>query len=247
MQTPATDQPKAWLHVEAGTAAQPALVRWGVFYPAGSDRGGRNGTIYQSYALRTAGGLVLVDPARPTAALEADLRAILQGMGGRPLASVLTNDMHERDAYLGRQEYGVPVWAPAAGQGEYVGQPDRLYGEGDRLPGGLRAVKIEGPFPGDTCLLAEAADGTRALFTGDAIMGPRDPEDPRPAPAQPGPTPGLRLHGVGSHRRGAQDMATFKASLRRLLDEPFDLLCPAHGLPIHDAPKAALERLLQQG
>jgi glyoxylase-like metal-dependent hydrolase (beta-lactamase superfamily II) len=163
-------------------------------------------------------------------------------MGGRPVASVLTNDMHERAAYEARREYGTPVWAPAAGVPDYEGRPDHLFEDGATLPGGLRAVKVEGPFPGDTALRWQAPDGTRVLFTGDMVLGAADPEDPRTD--RPRSAPGLYLHGVSSHPRGSQDMAAFKASLRRLLDEDFDLVCPAHGVPYRGHAREALASLL---
>jgi glyoxylase-like metal-dependent hydrolase (beta-lactamase superfamily II) len=234
---------QAWVTIETGTPAQPQLVRWSIWYPPGTDRGGRRGTVYESYLLRVPGGSVLIDPARPPADAEGQLRAIAEATGGVPLASILTNDMHERDAYSVRREVGVPVWAPSAGQGEYEGTPDRFYGDGDRLPGGLLAIKINGPFPGDTALLGQAPDGTRLLFTADMVLGQRSEHDPREGVGRD--EPGLYLHGVGSHPRGSQDMAAFKASLRRLLEHDFDVVCPAHGRPYRDNPKAALAKLLE--
>ncbi len=235
-------QIEAWVNVEIGTPAQPQLVRWSIWYPPGSDRGGKRGTVYESYLLRVSGGFVLIDPARPPSSAEGHLRAIAEATGGAPLGSILTNDMHERDAYSVRREFGVLVWAPMAGQGDYEGTPDRFYADGDRLPGGLTAIKIDGPFPGDTALLGQTPDGTRVLFTADMVLGQRNEHDQREGLGRD--EPGLYLHGIGSHPRGSQDMAVFKTSLRRLLEHDFDIVCPAHGRPFRDTPKAALERLL---
>lgn len=232
---------QTWIAVEVGTETRPVLVRWAVFYPRDGDM--TRGSIYVSYALATDQGPVVVDPCRPAAHADQALRDHVRAMGGAPIASVLTNDMHERDAYELRREYRAPVWAPAAGVPDYEGTPDRLFDGGAMLPGSLRAVKIDGPFPGDTCLLWRAPDGTCVLFTGDMVMGGSFDEDPRiDAPRR---EPSLYLHGVNSHPRGSKDMAAFKASLRTLLDEPFDLVCPAHGRPFGDNPKVALARLLE--
>ncbi len=232
---------RTWIAVEVGTEARPELVRWATFYPR--DEAKTRGSIYVSYALATHQGLVVIDPCRPAAHADQALRERLRAMGGVPIASLLTNDMHERDAYELRHADRVPVWAPAAGVPDYDGTPDRLFEDGAVLPGGLRAIKIEGPFPGDTCLQGTAPGGTCVLFTGDMVMGGSFDEDPRVDVTRR--EPGLYLHGVNAHPRGSKDMDAFKASMRRLLDQAFDLVCPAHGRPYGDDPKAALARLLE--
>ncbi|HEU5316521.1 MAG TPA: hypothetical protein VFX49_10450 [Chloroflexota bacterium] len=234
---------RSWHDVVLGTASAPLLLRWSVWYPPGSPQGGRRGTIYESYALKTRSGVVLVDPARPDSATEDRLRGLIDGMGGTPLASVLTNDMHERDAYYVRSTYDVPVWAPESGKPDYEGTPSRFYDDGQRLPGDLLAIKVEGPFPGDTCLLAEAPDGTRILFTGDMALGQRNEHDVRPGLGRD--EPGLYLHGVNSHPRGSTDMAAFKRSLARVLEHDFTVVAPAHGRPFKEDPRAALRALTE--
>ena len=235
---------RSWHDVVLGSAHAPQLLRWTVWYPPGHDRGGRRGTLYESYALKTRAGVVLVDPARPDAATEARVRDLIEAMGGTPVATILSNDMHERDAYYVRSEYGVPVWAPVRGKAEFEGQPNHLYDDGDRLPGGLLALSVEGPFPGDTALLGETSDGTSVLFTADMIMGQRNENDVRPGLGRD--EPGLYVHGVNSHPRGSTDLAAFKRSLRRVLEHEFVVIAPAHGRPYKESAKAALQRLLDQ-
>ena len=233
---------RGWHDVVLGSESAPQLLRWTVWYPPGHDRGGRRGTLYESYALKTRAGVVLVDPARPDPATEARVREVIDGMGGTPIATILSSDMHERDAYYVRSEFGVPVWAPVRGQGDYLGEPNHLYDDGDRLPGGLLALPVTGPFPGDTALLGETADGTSVLFTADMVMGQRNENDVRPGLGRD--EPGLYLHGVNSHPRGSTDMAAFKRSLRRVLEHDFVVIAPAHGRPFKDNPKAVLLQLL---
>ena len=233
---------RGWHEVVLGSAATPQLLRWSVWYPPGSDQGGKRGTFYEAYALKTRSGVVLIDPAWPDAATEARVRDLIEAMGGTPVATIVSSDMHERDAYYVRSEFGVPVWAPRRGQAEYEGTPDRLYVDGERLPGGLLAVSVEGPFPADTALFAEAVDGTKVLFPADMVMGQRNEYDVRPGLGRD--EPGLYLYGVNSHPRGSTDMAAFKRSLRRVLEHDFDVVAPAHGRPFKDNPKSALEKLL---
>ena len=42
---------RGWHNIVLGSATAPLLVRWSVWYPPGSDRGGNRGTIYEAYAL----------------------------------------------------------------------------------------------------------------------------------------------------------------------------------------------------
>ena len=141
--------------VVLGTEEKPALVRWTTWWDSPGS--------WDSYALITADGPVLIDPETLTVDGEERLLALL---GTTPKATVLTNDMHERGAYEYREKWGAPVHAPAYGT-LYDGAPDQLYRNGDTLPGGLRAYKLEGgAFPGDTVLRWEAPDGTRVLVHG---------------------------------------------------------------------------------
>jgi glyoxylase-like metal-dependent hydrolase (beta-lactamase superfamily II) len=217
-----------------GTEDQPALVRWSTWWNRPSN--------FDSYALLTAAGPVLVDPVEPAP----DMADALWGrLGSRPVAAVLTNDMHERDAYAIRQRWDVPVWAPAAGLrergGVFDGLPDHLYEDGASLPGGLRAIKVAGKFAGDTMLLWSSPTGQRVLFTGDAINGQVNPENPLPHPLRA--APGLYV-GAGFFFLQDLDVAAFKASLRRVLEEDFDLICGAHGQPYHHGARDALTRLV---
>src|SRR6266542_6290659 len=118
--------------VELGSEERPVLIRW-------SSRG------RASYSLDAHQGRVLIDPDFPASVASDQLLAMV---GGQPIATVLTNDWHERDAYRFRELCGTPVWAPAAGLpergGELEGRPDYVYEEGASLPGGLRALAIRG-------------------------------------------------------------------------------------------------------
>jgi len=185
----------------------------------------------------------------PPAAGEAALERLLAVLGGPPRATVVTNDWHERAGYRLRARWGTPVWAPAAGLpergGELEGRPDHTYEEGTPLPGGLRALKLEGGlFPAEHLLLWPAPTGDGVLFTGDAING-QAPEhqsgldDWRRAP-------GLYVVVGTTMVAWLADPPRLQAGLRRALAEDFTLLCGAHAQPYREHPKAALAQLLAQ-
>ncbi|MBI3970746.1 MAG: hypothetical protein HY332_05605 [Chloroflexi bacterium] len=226
------------LSIELGTQWRLELIRWSTIW-----RPGGRYSPFESYALRTAGGWVLVDPEQPSAEVEARLRDLIDE---EPAATVLTSDMHERAGYLARERWGTPVWAPAAGLpergGELEGRPSFTYEDRARLPGGLRAIQIDGLRAGDHVLFWQAPSGARVLFTGDAINGQVEAELAGEAHYRraPGLYFGSRPNYVDRH----PDPDAFRRSLGRLLDEDFDLICGAHGRPHRDSPKTALSQLL---
>jgi hypothetical protein len=234
--------------VELGTEAAPVLVRWCTRRAADlvdPQLPVRPGTVgrYDSYALRTPDGWVLVDPDRPGAAAAARLWGLI---GPRPVAILLTNDWHERDAYAFRAARGAPVWAAAAGWpergGELEGRPDHPFEDGAVLPGGVRALRVDGLRAGDTAFRWRAPTGERVLFTGDAINGPADPA--HTGPDHPRSAARLYFGGRPTYLARHRDPAAFLRSVRRLLDEEIDLLCAGHSLPWRDDPRGALADLV---
>ena len=234
--------------VEVGTEAAPVVVRWctrrgqDFIDPQMPMRSGAVG-VYDSYALRTPDGWVLVDPDRPGADAAAGLWGLI---GTRPVAILLTNDWHERDAYALRAAHGAPVWAAAAGWpergGELEGRPDHPFEDGATLPGGVRALRVDGLRAGDTAFRWRAPTGERVLFTGDAVNGPADPALTRPG--HPRLEARLYFGGRPTYLARHRDPARFLRSVRRLLDEATDLLCAAHSRPLRDDPGGALARLV---
>ena len=228
--------PKVDLYVELGTAEAPALLRLNV------DPGGGR---HQGYAVIGPDGAVLVDPPLPS---EPGVNRLLRLLSSAPRATVLTSDWHERASYLLRERWGTPVWAPAAGLrergGELDGTPDHFYEEGTPLPGGLRALKLEGVFPGEHLLRWRAPTGEHVLFTGDAINGQLPEHHPRPDDWRA--APGLYLGVNPLYAAWLADPVRLQAGLRRALAEPCDLLCGSHARPFCDEPAVALRLLLEQ-
>ncbi|HEU5315467.1 MAG TPA: MBL fold metallo-hydrolase, partial [Chloroflexota bacterium] len=236
----ADDRPRtSTVSVILGTDERPQLIRWTTWWDSPGS--------WDSYALMTPDGPVLVDPEGLTS--DGERRLLELTKGATPRASVLTNDMHERGAYDAREKWGAPVWGPAYGTPERGGRmdegtPDHLYDDGDTLPGGMRAHKLEGgAFAGDTVLIWTSPEGKRVLFTGDALNGPfhgANPAGPHPRRGQPG----LYL-GAGPFYLDRATAPRLKESFTKLLSEKIDLICGSHGDPFTVDPNGALARLLE--
>jgi hypothetical protein len=216
------------VEILAGTSGYPRLLRWTMAWPR-DDGGVRK---WHSYAITSSDGPVLIDPVMPDGRTMSQLEAHIEQMGGYPAASILTNDMHERSAYVARAQYSVPVWAPKAGEAEYDGKPDRLYGADDRLPGGIVALPVHAAFAGDTLLAWTMSDGSVVIFSGDVIMERPDH---------------LVFHGPSAHPKSASSEAEIAASVRLALAPYRDrigMVLSAHGGPFSGDVAAALGALI---
>ncbi len=174
---------------------------------------GIGGAMSSSQAIAADGGTVLIDPVQLDPEELAGLR--------EPIAIVLTSKGHQRSAWRYRSEFGAEVWLPE-GAAEADEQPDHRYGDGDSLPGGLRAVLTPGPAPIHYCVLLEREPGV--IFVSDLLHHVGELEFVAP-----------ELH---------DDPAETRRSVAKLLDLPFTVMCFAHGVPLTDDPKRALKNLL---
>lgn len=141
---------------------------------------------------------------------------------GEVSAIVLSCGSHQRSAWRLRSELGVPVWAPALSK-EIDEEPDQRYGDGDELPGGLRAVFTPGAGTTQHTLLL---DSPSVAFVPDLLL------------RAPGQALGLLPD------KWAHDPELMQKSLRKLLDLDFDVLCLGHGEPVTDDPKGVLRAAL---
>jgi glyoxylase-like metal-dependent hydrolase (beta-lactamase superfamily II) len=214
--------------VELASNGRRSLIRWST--PVAPQ-------IYDAYALPSDGGPVLIDPQVASTAVWDQLVTLLER---RPVATVLTSSWHERSAYWLREQFGIPVWLPAAGTQEMEGRPDHLYRAGEPLPGQLKAITVDPTFAGDTVLWWQAPNGERVLFSGDVILGQLKPQDVRADHWRRDPGTYLWLHGRG-------DRARFHAAFRPVLEEPFDLICSAHSVVLRAHPKGSVSHLLEAG
>jgi len=168
-----------------------------------------------AHAVVDNGRVVLIDPL-PLA------ESALQRLGTVE-AICLTAKCHQRSAWRYRKQFGVKVYAPE-GVKPMDEEPDVLYRADDRLPGGLQAIHTPGPEPVHYGFLLAREPGV--FFCPDLLMhGEGKALDFVPA----------EFH---------DDPATNRASVRRLLDLRFSVLCFNHGAPITDDPHGALRKVL---
>lgn len=194
-------------------AADASEVVPGVWHWAVADE--RIGGYFSAaHALAGPGGIILIDPlplAGPGFA----------GLG--PVSAIcLTTSSHQRSAWRYRREHGARVWAPALAR-TFDEQPDHRYGDGDELPGGLRAVFTPGAGTSQHTLVAAAP---AVAFVPDLLVH----ETGQPLEL----IPAEYAHDVDEARR----------SVEKLLELDFDVLCLGHGVPVTDDPKGAIRAAL---
>lgn len=171
--------------------------------------------VSSAHALAERGGVVLVDPLP----LAPDALAAL----GPVSAIVLTSGSHDRSAWRYRRELGVAIFAPAL-WGKPEEEPDRRYGDGDRLPGGARALFTPGAGRTQHTLLLDRDGGV--AITADLFMRP----------------PGGPLGLVPAEYM--DDPALARRSAERLLEERFEVLCIGHGEPVRSGAREAIRAAL---
>jgi hypothetical protein len=169
-----------------------------------------------AHAVSAPEGTVFIDPVPLAPEALASL--------GDVTTVCLTAGTHQRSAWRYRREFGAAVYAPALSK-EIDEEPDARYGDGDELPGGLRAVFTPGAGTTQHTFILERHGGV--AFVPDLLTHL--------------PERGLRM----VQTRYMHDPAQARRSIRKLLDLPFSILCLAHGTPMTDDPKSAIRKLLE--
>ena len=195
----------------------PTVHRWRVH----DDR--LAGEESDAYAVVRSGSVTLIDPLPVS---ESELRRL-----GKIEAIVLTAANHQRSAWRYRRLFGVPVFAPegptvGTTPGQLEEEPDYRYSGGDTLPGGLTAFHAPGPTE---AMYALWLDHPRSVvFLSDLLVHDGS---------------GLPRFINAIYQ---DEPARTRASVRRIADHlPVEVLCFAHGPPICDGGRQALERALQ--
>ena len=171
----------------------------------------------EAYAVATDLGTIVLDPLPLTEAAYDEL--------GPVAAIYLTGRFHQRAASSFRDRFGARVHAPAGASG-FDEQPDERFTDGHRAAEGLIALDRPGPSSPHYVFRLDATGGCSALFCGDLLMRGDD-----------GP---FALVPDEHH----DDPVRTRDSVRRLLEPPVDLLCPAHGAPaLTDATQRIREAL----
>jgi glyoxylase-like metal-dependent hydrolase (beta-lactamase superfamily II) len=167
-----------------------------------------------AHAFRSDEGTVLIDPLPLEDAALAQLEPVT--------AICLTSGGHQRSAWRLRRSLGTEIYAPALSQ-TLEEEPDGRYGDGDTLPGGLRAIFTPGAGTTQHTLLL---DEPAVAFVSDLFARP----------------PGGELALIP--RQYAHDIDEARRSVEKLLDLPFSVLCLGHGEPVTSDPKAAIRAAL---
>jgi hypothetical protein len=142
---------------------------------------------------------------------------------GEIAAIVITSGSHQRSAWRLRAELEVPVWAPSMAH-ELEEDPDERYGHESILPGDLAAFYAPGAGVSQHTLFLEG----EVAFVPDLLVNP---------PGGPLAIAPLEYFA---------DPEAARTSLQQLVDQPFDVLCLSHGMPVHDAPQDAIQALLDE-
>lgn len=176
---------------------------------------------FNSYALKTKDGVVFIDPTMPAPTIVKQLEAL-----GAPLAIVLTNAHHDRDADAFRKLYDIQIYAHEKAQSDCDTKIDVLVVNGEKLPGSLKAIFLPGVTTSEIALFAKDTGG--ALLLGDALLNPAGK--------------GLQLLGDDY----IEDKKQARQSLAKLLDYNFKIATFAHGDPILKDAKKAITGFLKK-
>jgi hypothetical protein len=123
-------------------------------------------TDFNSYALKTADGVVFVDPLKPAPAVLQELEAL-----GEPIGIFLTNDHHDRDADWFRKQYGIQIYAHEKARADCDTKIDVLILDGERLPGSVRAIYLPGSSASETAYYSKLSGGI--VLLGDILLNPK--------------------------------------------------------------------------
>lgn len=219
----------------------PGLWRWTVPHPAWTpDRGGPGGW-EQSVACiyyEASDAVVLIDPQAPPTgtpdearfwtALDRDVERT-----GLPVAVLVGNAYHGRSAdsivarYGAHRATSLRVHADARARASCSATSP--FGDGETLPGGVRAYAIAGLDVGETAFWIAAH---RALVFADAVLGAGAGEV-RLAP---------RSWGADGEEAAADYAREFRPSIEILVELDPVVLLPSHGDPVLEGGARALAR-----
>jgi glyoxylase-like metal-dependent hydrolase (beta-lactamase superfamily II) len=193
----------------------PHILHWTAFHPD-------IGQGVHSYCVTGLGPAILIDPMMPAGRLEWFRRY------AKPEHIYLTNRLHYRESDRFVEAFGATVWCHSAGLHEFEpGQKVKGFEHGDKLPGGILALKVGALCPEETALLIPAGGG--ALSLGDAVI--RENEHLEFVPDS------LMGDDPKAVKRG------LRSALAALLKRRFEHLLLAHGRPFVDGAKEALRQV----
>lgn len=194
----------------------PGLWYWPTLHP-------RHGILVSSYHDADAG--IVIDPFVPAEGVD------WFAAHTPPVAALLTNRHHLRDAVRLAERFGTRILCNRLGVMEFThGEPVEFFGAGDTLPGDVVAVEVGVICPDETALHLTRR---RALAVADGVV--RFPHD-----GPLGFVPDGLMHDPERTRAG---LAAAYARIAAEID--FDHLLMAHGDPIVGDGREALRRFAE--
>lgn len=198
---------------------RPGLWTWTAVHPEWTeDDVGPEGwdRNVRSYAYDSGPCLVLFDPVAPPSLLEGLVES-------KDVAVLLTEECHVRSAAECVERFGATVHVMKEAVPE-LSLPAKGFKEGDTLPGGVVAQVEVYAFEAIFWIPAE-----RAIVSGDALIGGER---------------GVHVQPESWHLDGTTP-ASFRDTLRPLLELPIELVLLTHGDPVlaegREAVRAALD------
>ena len=176
---------------------------------------------FNSYAIKTPDGVVLIDPLKALPEVLKKLEAL-----GEFQAIYLTNAHHDRDADWFRKQYQIQIYAHETAKSDCDTKIDVLVLDGEKLPGGVRVVHLPGTSGSEIALHVKLSGGV--ILVGDAVL--RRPEK------------GIEL----LPEQYLEDRKQALTSLRKLLELDFKIITFAHGDPVTEDAKKVITAFLQK-
>jgi glyoxylase-like metal-dependent hydrolase (beta-lactamase superfamily II) len=176
---------------------------------------------FNSYALKTSEGVVFIDPLKPEPEVLEKIEAL-----GEPIAIFLTNAHHDRHADWFRKKYGIQVYAHEKAKADCDTKIDVLLMDGERLPGGVKAVHLPGSSASETAYHFKPNGGV--VLVGDTLLNQGDK--------------GLTL----LPEPYIEDKKQALKSLQSLLALDFKTITFAHGNPIVGDAKSEITNFLKK-
>ena len=173
-----------------------------------------------STVVRAGGQLFVIDPILLEPAAFEELDAL-----GKVTGVLVTNANHPRAVKSFAEKYDATVFAAAEVACEVSGVKKLALGNDEQVAREFSCILIAGAAPGETAYHFLADGGT--MVVGDALIN-------------------LEPYGFALlPEKYCSDQKAMRRSLRQLLDQPFERLLFAHGLPLLRSARARLEMLLR--
>jgi glyoxylase-like metal-dependent hydrolase (beta-lactamase superfamily II) len=176
---------------------------------------------FNSYALKTTDGIVLIDPLKPEATVLKELEGLGEFSG-----IFLTNAQHDRDADWFRKHYEIQIYAHEKAKADCDTSIDVLVMDGETLPGSVKAIHLPGSSASETAFYTKVSGGI--MMMGDILSN----SGGRGLTLLPEPY--------------IEDRKQALKSLPKLLQHRFTTITFAHGDPLVKNAEKQIENFLKK-